>query len=474
MNPTIVKIIDLMFRGMPENEETNAMREELLTNSQARYEDLLAAGESPNTALGQVLDSLRGMEDVLDEYRQNASQRISNSQTSEDTSPFDKFERMAEEIEDRFEQFADKAENTAKSAFDTAMEGLRSAMNSVSGLFSQPAGSQDNATGSQPAAGANDTWKATATWEFGDATTQPTAGALLWQPTSDEDTLSLTLSPAEVSRLNVQLTGEDIEVAPSTDGLIHVEISKADENLYLVENAGGCLTIRRNPMGNVTHSQSDTSETMEGLGGILSGVAQAFRNMFNAARTCGDTLCLKLPHGLEKITLLTASGDIDVDSLNQKAASLSTTSGDVEISACTFTGPVSLNTTSGDVAVEDTVFHAPVSLNTTSGDLDFHATAPQVNANTTSGDLELEGDVQQIKANSVSGDLDLRPTGSLVSITANTTSGDITAAIGEDIIPAVRLNTTSGDTQVLTPTHPDAACTIQLNSVSGDLTVENF
>ena len=31
MNPTIVKIIDLMFRGMPEREEISAMREELLT-----------------------------------------------------------------------------------------------------------------------------------------------------------------------------------------------------------------------------------------------------------------------------------------------------------------------------------------------------------------------------------------------------------------------------------------------------------
>ena len=178
MNPTIVKIIDLMFWGMPENEETNAMREELLTNSQARYEDLLAAGESPNTALGQVLDSLRGMEDVLDEYRQNATQRINNSQTNEDTSPFAKFEQMAEEIEDRFEQFADKAENTAKSAFDTAMEGLRSAMDSVSGLFSQPAGNPDNA------AGTDGTWKATATWEFGDTaqpnrSTQPSIGSLL-------------------------------------------------------------------------------------------------------------------------------------------------------------------------------------------------------------------------------------------------------------------------------------------------------
>ena len=37
MNPTIMKIIDLMFRGVPENEETSAIREELITNSQARY-----------------------------------------------------------------------------------------------------------------------------------------------------------------------------------------------------------------------------------------------------------------------------------------------------------------------------------------------------------------------------------------------------------------------------------------------------
>ena len=69
MNPTIVKIIDLMFRGMPEREEISAMREELLTNSQARYDDLIASGKSSNEALGEVLDNLRGVEELLDEYR---------------------------------------------------------------------------------------------------------------------------------------------------------------------------------------------------------------------------------------------------------------------------------------------------------------------------------------------------------------------------------------------------------------------
>ena len=68
MNQTVKRIVDLLFEDTVENEETKALHEELMNNCQEHYEDLIRRGLSEDEATGEVVDSLKGMKDVIDEY----------------------------------------------------------------------------------------------------------------------------------------------------------------------------------------------------------------------------------------------------------------------------------------------------------------------------------------------------------------------------------------------------------------------
>ena len=68
MNQTVKRIVDLLFEDTVENEETKALHEELMNNCQEHYEDLIKRGLTEDEATGEVVDSLKGMKDVIDQY----------------------------------------------------------------------------------------------------------------------------------------------------------------------------------------------------------------------------------------------------------------------------------------------------------------------------------------------------------------------------------------------------------------------
>lgn len=454
MNPTIEKIIDLMFRGIPENEETSAIREELLTNSQARYEDLIASGLSPDDALGQVLDNLRSMESVLDEYRNEEATRSGNA-SADDSFAFARFERMAEEIDRKMERFGDKVEDTAENAFSSVRSALDSAMQSVRTAMD----------------GLGDSFRSE-TMENASYTSS------LWQENTrwgedNESVLTAVFQPGQVNRVSFHLVGEDVEVEPSTDGLVHVEINKADEPMFQLTLTDGCLSLKRVRQRQNAEAQDLENEELEGLGGIFAGIGRALRGVFRMDRTSGDPVRLLLPDGISLVTLQTTSGDIDLTGLTMGGLTVATTSGDVDVEDTTVTGAAHLTSTSGDVDVSGT-FGETLSLNATSGDIDFSGNALHLSANNVSGDTDLQGRLGQVKANSVSGDIDIRSEMAMDGVQANTTSGDIEVVIPDGVIPCVTTNTTCGSVNVDCPTDPASSVLVRLNSVSGDLTVTNF
>ena len=73
MNQTVKRIVDLLFEDTVENEETRALHEELMNNCQEHYEDLISRGLSEEEATGEVVDSLKGMKDVIAEYPKKSS-----------------------------------------------------------------------------------------------------------------------------------------------------------------------------------------------------------------------------------------------------------------------------------------------------------------------------------------------------------------------------------------------------------------
>ena len=72
MNASIQGIIDHMFRDTVDNAETRALHEELLNNCLEHYDDLIARGMSETEAIDTVVESLKGMKEVIDEYPKKA------------------------------------------------------------------------------------------------------------------------------------------------------------------------------------------------------------------------------------------------------------------------------------------------------------------------------------------------------------------------------------------------------------------
>ena len=68
MNQTVKRIVDILFQETVENEETKALHEELMNNCQEHYQDLIDRGLSEDEAIGEVVESLKGMKDVIAQY----------------------------------------------------------------------------------------------------------------------------------------------------------------------------------------------------------------------------------------------------------------------------------------------------------------------------------------------------------------------------------------------------------------------
>lgn len=68
MNKTVERIVALLFQDLEETEEVRAIREELMNNCQERFEDLMSRGMSEDDAIGAVVESLKGMDEMLAAY----------------------------------------------------------------------------------------------------------------------------------------------------------------------------------------------------------------------------------------------------------------------------------------------------------------------------------------------------------------------------------------------------------------------
>lgn len=74
MNPTIEKIVNLLFEDLEETEEIRALHDEVMLNCQERFTDLTEGGMTADEAAGAVVESLKGMEEMLREYPRKASE----------------------------------------------------------------------------------------------------------------------------------------------------------------------------------------------------------------------------------------------------------------------------------------------------------------------------------------------------------------------------------------------------------------
>jgi Putative adhesin len=105
-------------------------------------------------------------------------------------------------------------------------------------------------------------------------------------------------------------------------------------------------------------------------------------------------------------------------------------------------GEVDVSTASGDVVVVDTL--GDVSIKSASGDLSAGSVGGRATANTASGDVRIESVAGAVVANTASGDVEIASAGS--DVRANTASGDTN--IGAVVSGSVVVNAASGDVRI--------------------------
>ncbi len=77
MNEKVTQMVSLLFKEIAPSEEVRMLQEEVLNNCQDGFMDLTASGLGEDEALAAVMESLKGMEDVLKDYPRKSEEEPS-------------------------------------------------------------------------------------------------------------------------------------------------------------------------------------------------------------------------------------------------------------------------------------------------------------------------------------------------------------------------------------------------------------
>ena len=87
MNQMVKRMVDLLFEDVESSEETRELYDEIMNNCQEHFRDLTDSGMTEDEALSAVMDSLSGMQDVLDQYPRKKAEQESVPEVSSAAGP---------------------------------------------------------------------------------------------------------------------------------------------------------------------------------------------------------------------------------------------------------------------------------------------------------------------------------------------------------------------------------------------------
>lgn len=410
MNATIEKIIGLLFEDMEETEETRAIRDEIQTNCQERYDDLIHSGLSEDDAIHAVAESLKGMEELLAPYPRKKKEKANEAQTAD-------------------------AEEEAPH------------------------------------------------WECDPAETH------VWEIRAEH------------------LGSADVTVEPSPDHRIHVRCDRDNVTLMTgVEN--GVLSIGLREEKNNAHIDfsGDFSFDLNDIGRLFEKLAQKFISATTNVRVCISipqewkaVLKIDTASGnveindltLDSLTIATASGDVALRTLALESLHITTASGDLflenltaqnKVEICSASGDqeldrlsadaLEMHSASGDITVQGCTIRSQACVKSASGDVEWMSECPECKVVSISGDLNLSGGFKTVEFSTVSGDVRLMAEeNGLTSLRGTTTSGDIQAVLPQGVTTFVSCRSRNGDVHQHVPSDPASSVHVELNSISGDITV---
>ena len=259
--------------------------------------------------------------------------------------------------------------------------------------------------------------------------------------------------------LDVRLTSGDIEVDPTAEGRVEIElIAHDEESQRLVDNA----RIELSPHGHRPTILVDVPQkkgfsiSIFGRSGIECRIRCPHDSGLSVRTKSADISARGTLGGLN---VQTASGDLDV---NRVSGGVNVKSASSDFSAREVGGGVNIQTASGDIDLS--IARGPVNVTSVSGDISIGEAYDNVNANSVSGDQDHRAVMQGIvAAHSVSGDVTIAVRrGSKAFLDCTTVSGDTTSELeltsdapaGDGPLVEIRAKTVSGDIRITRASAP--------------------
>lgn len=393
MNETITKIVNLLFEDVAETDETLAMREEILNNCQERYQDLVSGGVEPETATAAIVESLKGMEEIIAQYPKKSE---ANMPADEQAFREAGFDAVAQEI-----PAARNAEEYVFPAWDVQSISLALVNDDLN-------------------IGVSDDGKV--------------------HVLCDAGIQALSVRHAD-GRLHIERSDEEKEVAEEGGESFHMEVD-ADNIGEFLRKVFSIFSLRK--IFNGITRMNDSVEVT-----LLLPPESALA--ISLTCTGGDVHAEEVSFGDFRVT--STNGDVTLTDVRLGGFSMTTTSGDVEMENVEITGDVQLQTTSGDVEFEGCCRNMRIV--TVSGDVDVTAHMETAEVKTVSGDVDVTAEDNRIRsftAKSTSGDLSLSlPENTMAQVNYRTVSGDVQqnhVSYSDAARVDVNMQTVSGDISV--------------------------
>ena len=402
MNELIRRMVNALFENVAESDETRAMHDELMNNCQEHFRDLVDSGMDEKDAANAVMESLNGMQEVIDQYPRKQAEA---AEPAPEAAPAEEKDEGEEDIP------------AEKTVWPTA---------GIGKIRVDAAAFDVEVTGAE-----------------GDE-------IRIW---SDRPERIEVLRDSEV--LTVRVTPRVEHMAEEVERGLEEE----------AENDGrGVLDMSLNELlGKVKKMVSGVVERVSetiGRTGICDEGKLRIRVPENLlpvleVNTASGNVNVEKTHA-PAYTLRTASGDVTLDASVKDAIDrlfISAASGDIRVGSI-FAKEADVSSISGDVELEGDF--GDLKCKSVSGDVEFEGTAQNLVSRSVSGDVELNlsnAETGSISADATSGDVEVNLLDNCGRAHADCSStvGEVTCEIddaGENAPLKIRVRTVSGDISV--------------------------
>ncbi|MBO7340535.1 MAG: DUF4097 family beta strand repeat protein, partial [Lachnospiraceae bacterium] len=395
MKDKIKSVITDLFENAPESQEVQELQEEMISNAEEKYEELIQRGFTEEQAYTMVMGSIGDIQELIAEIAQTEE-----GESTKDSAKNEYWEKQCEYWKWQGENFSKTAkkfgqqmEEQANNLGQQAKEAMAAFMNSS--MFETMSSSFKQIISDIGVNFQNDD------------------GLYKDMQICNER----KFAPDGIASINMELQNSpidvDVQLTMEPEILIQELYNKDPQENQLLEYtvSGKQLKIQYGP---------------KLIGFPRRGVVRVFLPESFAGK-------------LEELKILTASGDVTLEDLGADKQVIKTVSGDIS-GACSI-GDVNLSTVSGDIAFES--IEGEVTIHTVSGDVKAGKIAGKANVNTTSGDVKVKEFQGDGVFRSVSGDISCNATKTGEKLEVGTASGDVEIKLPEDTSVQMTLKTAS-------------------------------